>query len=181
MNDNAIDDQFHFNPRSLAGATTYRSRYWEPVIFQSTLPCGSDDKIFDFFKAAYISIHAPLRERHYLRPHLRLHIHFNPRSLAGATCALIAAGTPQHDFNPRSLAGATFLMRMLDVTKVFQSTLPCGSDRDGKLQPMLTARFQSTLPCGSDLHYLKIRNRNTNFNPRSLAGATFIFASSRFV
>ena len=55
---------------------------------------------------------------------------------------------------------------------LFQSTLPCGSDRTSKLSTWVGIPFQSTLPCGSDhrgpwkwacLRY---------FNPRSLAGAT---------
>ncbi len=54
----------YFNPRSLAGATGFRT-----VV----------QKLFD------ISIHAPLRERQQLPKMLVLCLHFNPRSLAGAT------------------------------------------------------------------------------------------------
>ena len=35
--------------------------------------------------------------------------------------------------------------------------------------------FQSTLPCGSDLLNFIKRPKSTNFNPRSLAGATFSY------
>ena len=86
-------------------------------LFQSTLPHGSDlidtpvrrllvgisihapsrerlIVIHDVIAALIISIHAPSRERpDYLRPHLRLHIHFNPRSLTGATYGVLAAST----------------------------------------------------------------------------------------
>ena len=75
----------HFNPRSLAGATVLLLLLGYMIIFQSTLPCGSDlisnvnksnliyfnprslagatyDKLYDAINHD-ISIHAPLRER----------------------------------------------------------------------------------------------------------------------
>ena len=75
----------YFNPRSLAGATTglyaVRFRYTISIhaplrerrvafvaviydlLFQSTLPCGSDKKVRKCGTLQDISIHAPLRER----------------------------------------------------------------------------------------------------------------------
>ena len=104
---------WYFNPRSLAGAT-YRQfdtfgmfsiSIHAPlrerlvvfpmnlcnILFQSTLPCGSD---------------------HYIA--LCFHIvtaDFNPRSLAGATGFLLAFLRSPRYFNPRSLAGATCLKK----------------------------------------------------------------------
>ena len=119
----------HFNPRSLTGAILF----WRPScrcwIFQSTLPYGSDSMASGATSPQpIISIHAPLRERYmgatpqmqqrlfqstlpygsddYLRPHLRLHIHFNPRSLTGAMSKRILKA----------------------LYSIFQSTLPYGSD-----------------------------------------------------
>ena len=54
----------NFNPRSLAGATITR---WPPLssemLFQSTLPRGSDQQLQHLTVALCISIHAPSRER----------------------------------------------------------------------------------------------------------------------
>ena len=76
------------------------------IIFQSTLPCGSDPRQRVQPPLRLISIHAPLRERLQDNVWLVQNLHFNPRSLAGAT--------------------ATFLNNMEFAQ--FQSTLPCGSD-----------------------------------------------------
>ena len=76
----------HFNPRSLAGATAAVHYCLDMIIFQSTLPRGSDiciESCFDFNQ------------------------NFNPRSLAGATLTLNKFMKKSSYFNPRSLAGAT--------------------------------------------------------------------------
>ena len=145
----------HFNPRSLAGATSQRRDFTDIARFQSTLPRGSDftgqitirNKINfnprSLAGATYrqqqlqqqirISIHAPSRERpHVLSSKSPRYINFNPRSLAGATHNSIFASLLFKNFNPRSLAGAT--------AKVGQ--------------------------------YIS----NLDFNPRSLAGATTIYS-----
>ena len=141
----------HFNPRSLAGATTItvgkvftalisihapsRERRVRVnglcvvCIFQSTLPRGSDDKIVLFSLTLKISIHAPSRER------------------------------PSHNIT-------NFLLH------AFQSTLPRGSDKSGILPTYTTIQFQSTLPRGSDRMGLRPAFLRSYFNPRSLAGAT---------
>ena len=54
-----------FNPRSLAGATEDTRKMFYMQKFQSTLPCGSDIVDGEDAEAVYISIHAPLRERHH--------------------------------------------------------------------------------------------------------------------
>ena len=121
------------------------------LVFQSTLPCGSDFKLGFITINGAISIHAPLRER--------------PASII----ALIISSL---NFNPRSLAGATSSKVFSCYCQVrFQSTLPCGSDlglihqivdvkisihaplRERPQQPLTPHSlllFQSTLPCGSD-------------------------------
>ena len=57
----------HFNPRSLAGATASATVYGiQLLLFQSTLPHGSDATLAFLFHIAAISIHAPSRERQML-------------------------------------------------------------------------------------------------------------------
>ena len=97
----------NFNPRSLAGATTLLARLTVTTpAFQSTLPRGSDR----FYKgdrvAQFISIHAPSRER--------------PGSYGTSGSVT--------NFNPRSLAGATKNLLRCLLSRIFQSTLPRGSD-----------------------------------------------------
>ncbi len=102
-----------FNPRSLAGATHFMTRtFGLTLIFQSTLPCGSDTKATTTFATtATISIHAPLRERHQSNYYIRYYCYyFNPRSLTGATYCLLCDTARQLYFNPRSLAGATLAL-----------------------------------------------------------------------
>ena len=97
-----------------------------------------------------ISIHAPSRERH-LPPNLKHQIfYFNPRSLTGAT--LLFHVFSQHIRISIHAPSRERLMHTYQIVQfsVFQSTLPHGSDRRG----------------GS------INNVSTNFNPRSLTGAT---------
>ena len=98
----------YFNPRSLTGATYFMSNYFGDILFQSTLPHGSDDiskltgaKLLKFQstlphgsdvnKHIYvyidrISIHASSRERLFLLNIFDSDNDFNPRSLTGATC-----------------------------------------------------------------------------------------------
>ena len=56
------------------------------MLFQSTLPRGSDGFLLAFLRSPW---------------------YFNPRSLAGATLSSIVKGWKPRNFNPRSLAGAT--------------------------------------------------------------------------
>ena len=58
----------HFNPRSLAGATFKIFEPWNSMVaFQSTLPRGSDTADDDGVFGYQISIHAPSRERRFIR------------------------------------------------------------------------------------------------------------------
>ena len=140
--------------------------------FQSTLPYGSDKVKELEEQIPEISIHAPLRERPYVK--------------------VSAAYDPCH-FNPRSLTGATLRLLLFIAACRFQSTLPYGSDFPSASDKQYISQFQSTLPYGSDgadhdqYHCAEIsihaplRERlqedwsghpDRNFNPRSLTGAT---------
>ena len=164
----------HFNPRSLAGATTEQKTFRIVGEFQSTLPCGSDGGAVTIDASRYISIHAPLRER-------------RPISIVTIFSTGISIHAPLRE---RRWAN---LCRTMPAKK-FQSTLPCGSDdtiisvifvADISIHAPLRERprgagsyqfvipisihaplrerrqwratkwdfvgFQSTLPCGSDL------------------------------
>ena len=143
-----------FNPRPLAGATSCRASL---IVFMM------------------ISIHAPLRGR-------RSNIH---RRLLVFPISIHAP-----------LRGRPKINKYKTMDKIFQSTPPCGGDkgRGQKNKPHL--KFQSTPPCGGDMsELLGIPKRNiisihaplrgrplwttekagkADFNPRPLAGATFI-------
>ena len=186
---------WHFNPRTLAGAT--RGKY-----------LGTS------FTA--ISIHAPLRVRRRTISAINVSINFNPRTLAGATddnkavidAMLISIHAPlrvrqvlpktalpvlafqsthpcgcdpwqvfrhivHRYFNPRTLAGATIYLPAKQVfrydfnprTLAGATKLRCNMDE--------STVFQSTHPCGCDrLLYHPMRPEFIYFNPRTLAGAT---------
>ena len=95
-----ICSYLYFNPRSLAGATVDNAVFFYAQKFQSTLPCGSDIIMSDLLAIIKISIHAPLRER-------------------------------------------LLIDLVLSAVAVFQSTLPCGSDEP------LKVRF---FACGISIH-----------------------------
>ena len=122
--------RYHFNPRSLAGATM--------LPFLCVANIG-------------ISIHAPSRERlQALRKDGESH-YFNPRSLAGATSrqslergleSLISIHAPSRERQCSRQATTN--------TTKFQSTLPRGSDNSLPVHFFFRRTFQSTLPRGSD-------------------------------
>ena len=121
-------------------------------IFQSTLPCGSDSGTHvSSRRALTISIHAPLRERPIRgtgfkkRRFISIHAPLRERLAVWSMYWMSAY------FNPRSLAGATLAKMLKRKPKLFQSTLPCGSDSRAFLWPRQRTGFQSTLPCGSDV------------------------------
>ena len=149
------------------------------ILFQSTLPYGSDCSKRENFEAP---------------------ADFNPRSLTGATCVLSCSDWPIFNFNPRSLTGATResvkAMSLASISihaplrerrsavaqigivaiisihaplrerllknstlsrfSIFQSTLPYGSDAVESAQNAATSEFQSTLPYGSDHKRLRV-------------------------
>ena len=141
----------YFNPRSLAGAT------------------GWSDESTD---SAYISIHAPSRER-LTRCYIgSLNILFQSTLPRGSDVSPSFGMEGYCDFNPRSLVGATYRREHQFHSIVisihapsrerrsqqerfrfavgFQSTLPRGSDVGVGDDRRIFRRFQSTLPRGSD-------------------------------
>ena len=144
------------------------------MIFQSTLPYGSDCISICSAAMQQISIHAPLRERPKqrckfaldqlisihapLRERLTSSMliirkkHFNPRSLTGATSPDARCRSYRSDFNPRSLTGATFYwpQRFRQRWEI-SIHAPLRERRDCSKNCLLPRRFQSTLPYGSDL------------------------------
>ena len=108
----------HFNPRSLAGATpiilfcscTKQISIHAPSRERLTVEQAAD-------RVAWISIHAPSRERRMSHAVLIVYkVHFNPRSLAGATfmdsracvCTLISIHAPSRERHPNNLNGTVF-------------------------------------------------------------------------
>ena len=75
-----------FNPRPLAGATPCPVARYNVTGFQSTPPCGGDEPILSTVSSMS---------------------NFNPRPLAGATNRVLPLSKTANDFNPRPLAGAT--------------------------------------------------------------------------
>ena len=142
----------------------------------------------------FISIHAPLRERHIDIRKDCVDRHFNPRSLAGATRAanrvfsgiLISIHAPLRErrwlcqwcFCPFRISIHAPLRErptnpvMLVPSSVFQSTLPCGSDFFKSLGIFLFSDFNPRSLAGATSLLKKSCKCSRYFNPRSLAGAT---------
>ena len=120
----------NFNPRSLAGATVGRQS-GHKVIKQISIHAPSRERPSAWLscrKLCQISIHAPSRER--LKPYGQslsrrgISIHAPSRErLSEPDLSYV----PVH-FNPRSLAGATVKVSPGKTSSTFQSTLPRGSD-----------------------------------------------------
>ena len=143
---------WHFNPRSLAGATVGANDLMVMCKFQSTLPRGSD------------------HGEEYFKDHLKRFQSTLPRGSDSLTRSLTAAGFQFQSTLPRgsdaSPGGGCFFLQS------FQSTLPRGSDEDdipsGVVRDLISihapsrerllggqyfnnwSEFQSTLPRGSD-------------------------------
>ena len=108
-------------------------------------------------------------------------MHFNPRSLAGATCRYLqSADDIKISIHAPSRERPVHYVQQL-AEQEFQSTLPRGSDNDEILIAARPVDFNPRSLAGAT----SIRNRrlthDSYFNPRSLAGATSTksFASSR--
>ena len=141
-----------------------------------------------------ISIHAPLRGRHFFPQKKVNQRNFNPRPLAGATKSSLASLPPPIFQSTPPCGGDHFATRSRTTRTIFQSTPPCGGDRICLLTRLLhPPKFQSTPPCGGDREqgvrvlrggisiHAPLRGRrdvsitiyiDTYFNPRPLAGAT---------
>ena len=107
--------------------------------------------------------------------------HFNPRSLTGATFDIhvfstqisISIHAPSRERRCCSIS--------IGIPHIFQSTLPRGSDYLTATELLSIVEFQSTLPRGSDASALIKPLIRKDFNPRSLAGATFSTAMERML
>ena len=187
--------RLYFNPRSLAGATQ-RTTPSAPLAihFNPRSLAGATYGWIENATLTMISIHAPSRERQYhvifccipwhFNPRslagatirrkkifIQKH-HFNPRSLAGATEGLRKGSSVQQHFNPRSLAGATVKLQNTTRIQEFQSTLPRGSDAEPFRAYNLIYNISIHAPSRERHYYPIIWIYITDFNPRSLAGAT---------
>ena len=125
------------------------------LIFQSTLPHGSDLYTCSKDRATNISIHAPSRERH---------TSFN--------CITFDVS----NFNPRSLTGATALWMLKISLMAFQSTLPHGSDNTALKPTLSIIDFNPRSLTGATFPHDKQAPKQNYFNPRSLTGATCRFS-----
>ena len=111
----------HFNPRSLAGATTIELQAQSSLLeFQSTLPYGSDDiTLVQIVRTLLISIHAPLRERliraaiekeeehiSILAPSRERHAYVS----AGVTSAEFQSSLPRGSDNISTMMGASVMI-----------------------------------------------------------------------
>ena len=124
------------------------------IIFQSTLPYGSD----------YCTLY-PKKD----------HRNFNPRSLTGATQSNLHGRFHQYHFNPRSLTGATYIEFFCFHANHISIHAPLRERRFGHLAREDKRVFQSTLPYGSDASLILGCLQGFYFNPRSLTGATALF------
>ena len=148
-----FDSGMYFNPRSLTGATARRfTRFNCRVLFQSTLPYGSDIVRQRNRHCIGISIHAPSRERpSACVRNILLHIYFNPRSLTGATVVLNAA-TAKNFISIHAPSRERHI-----VSSVLQASSAISIHAPSRERPITAYQlrqckpFQSTLPHGSDL------------------------------
>ena len=141
-----------FNPRSLTGATAGMiDTAGRRVNFNPRSLTGATYGYNTVGAVTFSSIHAPSRERpSACVRNILLHIYFNPRSLTGATVVLNAA-----------------------TAKNFISIHAPSRERlDAQKASQMYMIFQSTLPHGSDPAQHLISLYRSNFNPRSLTGAT---------
>ena len=97
-----------------------------------------------------ISIHAPSRERPVEPTATGLVTIFQSTLPRGSDADHLGTIAQKLHFNPRSLAGATAAVDFRRYICLFQSTLPRGSDCACNVDNNQRCKFQSTLPRGSD-------------------------------
>ena len=139
-----------------------------------------------------------MRGRHCRLIQIRGPFYFNPRPLAGATKDDEPEGGSDDISIHAPLRGRRVSKSCVLWYRRFQSTPPCGGDRncapglpgsryfnprplagatmDVKHEAVLKI-FQSTPPCGGDVFGPKAVPFQTNFNPRPLAGATIDYGN----
>ena len=120
------------------------------ILFQSTLPRGSDIPESPVAPINVVSIHAPARERLYNFGFVVIERYVSIHAPARSDVPGLYFLEPVSRFNPRSRAGAT-------------------PDKYGRLGSM---EFQSTLPREERPDISSHTNSKSRFNPRSRAGAT---------
>ena len=170
--------------------------------FQSTLPHGSDRYRLQKAGSQGISIHAPSRERptELLTPPPRLLFQSTLPHGSDTSGTLIPALNLISIHAPSRERLLPFSVSKLCLIR-FQSTLPHGSDRTISIITILSTSisihapsrerlrlakakltqclFQSTLPHGSDDIIMdNVRALRSDFNPRSLTGATRYYIES---
>ena len=140
--------------------------------FQSTLPHGSDAILHNIALNAIISIHAPSRER--LRAiHERSRTALFQSTLPHGSDTLPPSFLPTSlHFNPRSLTGATYIPKSYELQSKISIHAPSRERRRAYQSQLYCQRFQSTLPHGSDSDTISVVAAPSDFNPRSLTGAT---------
>ena len=148
---------FNFNPRSLTGATKDFGFRALDIIFQSTLPHGSD--LFAIVLLILVSAN------------------FNPRSLAGATCCSIFTNAGLIISIHAPLRERLKHKQVLEV--LFQSTLPRWSDHLQRLVQDNRNHFNPRSIAGATVLCPRAAIAWADFNPRSLAGATYPTAHYR--
>ena len=123
----------HFNPRSLTGATHFVLSIFFSIIISIHAPLR--ERLFGDpppLNASGISIHAPLRERLGLLNGQNQVAAFQSTLPYGSDAIPPILYRLHNHFNPRSLTGATGASRPYCFkNEVFQSTLPYGSDFTG--------------------------------------------------
>ena len=186
---------FYFNPRSLAGATKITHSNLTPERFQSTLPRGSDriapagftraerfqstlPRGSDSFTLVIVTLDLPfqstlprgsdrwiLRSKHYYAISIHAPSRERPLTILPTPAKTIFQSTLPRGSDERHHV-------IFGTAGRFQSTLPRGSDASVSICRTADWVFQSTLPRGSDQVKAASWILSTNFNPRSLAGAT---------
>ena len=119
----------YFNPRSLTGATLRSVIFFFQRRFQSTLPHGSDgNSMPDAFISSVFQSTLPHGSDSKMLPWRTTAKYFNPRSLTGATGhGGQADGAEQISIHAPSRERLKCML-LKNSSKVFQSTLPHGSD-----------------------------------------------------
>ena len=141
----------YFNPRSLAGATVAYNVSGDTMLFQSTLPRGSDDtSLWRCTAAAVFQSTLPRGSDMASLLLIALLVIFQSTLPRGSDYSCVCNCVVRIYFNPRSLAGATSLKQLSHRCTAISIHAP-SRERPLLASPYaLPNEFQSTLPRGSD-------------------------------
>ena len=169
------------------------------ILFQSTLPYGSELQATSLTSVAIISIHAPLRERPTICRTDHDKIHFNPRSLTGAnsnsnfwflvTLISIHAPLRERAFVRVAAHAGFFISIHAPLRERFQRLFFNRVKVDFNPRSLTGARLLIVFilliftisihaPLRERAAVLSLPSTSGDFNPRSLAGATGSLSSS---